>query len=105
MPLDRATTYKSELMPLPMRVTRLHIERLREARNRDGLSVQEHVRRALDIYLNKIEREFNQKEITLPERKANQPDPQGIAAALAAPSVSALRSSRIGRSQPVVRTK
>ena len=49
--------FKSELRPLPMRVSQLQFERLHQARARDGLSVQEHVRRALDLYLKQIERE------------------------------------------------
>ena len=51
------TPHKSELRPLPMRITQLQFERLKDARGRDGLSVQEHVRRSLDLYLAKIERE------------------------------------------------
>jgi len=95
MSVNRATTFKSELTPLPMRVTQLQAERLREARNRDGLSVQEHVRRSLDIYLNKIEREYSQKEISIRQEdlpRPRQPDPEAIAAALASPAISAIRS-------------
>lgn len=47
--------YRSDLRPLPMRVTPQQYDRLRGARDRDGLSVAEHVRRALDFYLAKIE--------------------------------------------------
>jgi hypothetical protein len=43
--------HRSDLHPLPMRVSRLQIERLRELRAKDGLSVQEHVRRSIDQYL------------------------------------------------------
>jgi hypothetical protein len=43
------------LRPLPTRVTPLQYERLTAARDRDGLSIQEHVRRALDTYLAEIE--------------------------------------------------
>ena len=49
--------HKSELRPLPMRISQLQFERLQSARGRDGLAVQEHVRRALDFYLAKIERD------------------------------------------------
>lgn len=38
-----------------MRVTQHQFERLQGARERDGLSVQEHVRRALDFYLDRLE--------------------------------------------------
>jgi hypothetical protein len=34
-----------------MRITQLQFERLQNVRARDGLAIQEHVRRALDIYL------------------------------------------------------
>lgn len=44
-------THRSDLRPLPMRITRLQFERLQSVRARDGLAIQEHVRRALDIYL------------------------------------------------------
>jgi hypothetical protein len=43
--------HRSDLHPLPMRVSRLQIERLRDLRAKDGLSVQEHVRRSIDQYL------------------------------------------------------
>jgi len=55
--MNMQTIHKSELRPLPMRISQLQFERLQSARGRDGLSVQEHVRRALDHYLAKIERE------------------------------------------------
>lgn len=45
------TMYKSNLRTLPMRITEQQFERLHAAREKDGLMVQEHVRRALDIYL------------------------------------------------------
>jgi hypothetical protein len=44
-------THRSDLRPLPMRITQLQFERLQNVRARDGLAIQEHVRRALDIYL------------------------------------------------------
>ena len=43
--------HRSDLRPLPMRITNLQFERLQSVRARDGLAIQEHVRRALDIYL------------------------------------------------------
>ena len=59
--------FKSELRPLPMRITQLQFERLHAARARDGLSVQEHVRRALDQYLQKLEREAQRTTAQSPE--------------------------------------
>ena len=41
----------SPLRPLPMRITELQWQRLNGARSRDAISIQEHVRRALDEYL------------------------------------------------------
>jgi len=46
---------RTELRPLPMRITQMQYDRLQRARDRDGLSIQEHVRRGLDIYLDGIE--------------------------------------------------
>lgn len=54
-PLAPSSQYRSDLRPLPMRVTPQQYDRLRSARDRDGLSVAEHVRRALDFYLARIE--------------------------------------------------
>lgn len=42
------------LRTLPTRVTTVQYARLTEARAKDGLSIQEHVRRALDFYLDGI---------------------------------------------------
>ena len=53
--MNAAIQYRSDLRPLPMRVTQHQFERLQGARERDGLSVQEHVRRALDFYLDRLE--------------------------------------------------
>ena len=84
MAVDRATTYKSELRPLPMRVSQLQYERLVAARNRDGLSIQEHVRRSLDLYLAKLERDFSRDN----DNATSPPTP------LANPTISGLRSRR-----------
>lgn len=45
-----------------MRITQLQFERLRAARARDGLSIQEHVRRALDFYLGKAEKDHQKTQ-------------------------------------------
>lgn len=39
-----------------MRITQLQYERLLMARHSYGLTVQEHVRRAIDAYLNRLEK-------------------------------------------------
>lgn len=41
--------------PLPMRITQKQYERLHAARDNDHLAIQEHVRRALDYYLDYLD--------------------------------------------------
>lgn len=48
---------RHELRPLPLRVASSQYERLSAARDRTGISIQEHVRRSIDLYLGVIERE------------------------------------------------
>ena len=45
------TLYRSDLRPLPIRITQLQFDRLEAIRNRDGIAMQEHIRRAIDLYL------------------------------------------------------
>jgi hypothetical protein len=52
-----APNERREMTPLPMRVAKVQIVRLVEARTRTGIAIQEHVRRAIDMYLDRIERE------------------------------------------------
>jgi hypothetical protein len=52
-----AVNNRQELRPLPLRVASSQYERLSAARNRTGISIQEHVRRSIDLYLGVIERE------------------------------------------------
>lgn len=102
--------FKSELRPLPMRITQLQFERLHGARARDGLSVQEHVRRALDVYLGKIERDFA-KASSPPEAEAELPGvvsadqrpPDGASLASVLPAMP--MPARKTRSRPVVRSR
>ena len=60
---------RQEMKPLPIRVASRQYERLSSARDRTGISIQEHIRRAIDIYLVQIEREA----IELGELAALQP--------------------------------
>ena len=69
--LAMTASRKQELRPLPMRITQLQYERLLAARARDGLSIQEHVRRSLDAYLAKIERDA----VKAPPLQSPEPDP------------------------------
>jgi hypothetical protein len=48
---------RQEMKPLPLRVARSQYARLVAARSRTGISIQEHVRRAIDAYLVATERE------------------------------------------------
>jgi hypothetical protein len=50
-----AVNERRDMTPLPMRVAKTQIVRLDEARTRTGISIQEHVRRAIDMYLDSIE--------------------------------------------------
>ena len=43
------------LRPLPIRVTQLQFTRLQALRDYDDLAVQEHIRRAIDEYLRRVE--------------------------------------------------
>ena len=45
------------MKPLPLRVASSQYDRLAEARDRTGISIQEHVRRGIDLYLGVIEAE------------------------------------------------
>jgi hypothetical protein len=47
----------SLLHVMPMRITDLQFSRLSTARDRDGLAIQEHIRRAIDYYLGALERQ------------------------------------------------
>lgn len=51
-----------------MRITEMQFERLNAVRLRDGLGIQEHVRRALDIYLAGME-----AQTASPEKPADSP--------------------------------
>ena len=65
MPINPKKT--SPLRPLPMRITELQWERLKAARDYDDIAIQEHVRRALDKYLDMLDGRR--------ERRAGTPTP------------------------------
>jgi hypothetical protein len=54
----------STLRPLPTRVTQRQYDRLMLHRTRDNLSIQEHVRRSLDIYLEQLDKRW-EREVSL----------------------------------------
>lgn len=47
---------KVALRPLPMRITPIQYSRLQDARIRDGRTIQEHIRKALDLYLDGLDK-------------------------------------------------
>lgn len=99
-----AVNHRQELRPMPLRVATKQYERLDQARARTGLSIQEHARRALDLYLAVIEREAIDLGL-MPER-AN-PAPQAPAASPSvAPNQTAMNANAsgaaaVGRSKPL----
>jgi hypothetical protein len=64
---------KNPMKPLPVRVTPLQYDRLTQARARNGLAIQEHVRRALDMYLDKIERDAKANPASVAQISITQP--------------------------------
>ena len=54
---ETGQTYRKELKPLPLRVAESQYARLTTLRNRTGISAQEHIRRAIDLYLAVTEKE------------------------------------------------
>lgn len=76
--IARANSARRQVLrPLPMRVTPVQYERLNAVRLRDGLSVQEHVRRALDVYLAGVERALSRS--SQPSEVPAAPAPAGPA--------------------------
>ena len=79
-----AVDLRRDLIPLPMRVAALQKTRLDAVRTRTGIAVQEHVRRAIDLYLDVVEQEAKargQFEVVIPPandrpKQASQPRPQ-----------------------------
>jgi hypothetical protein len=70
-----AVNNRQELRPLPLRVASSQYERLSAARNRTGISIQEHVRRSIDLYLGVIEREA--LDLGLMPERITHPQAQG----------------------------
>ncbi len=56
----------TRLKPMPIRVTPQQHAALNQLRAEDGASAQEHVRRAIDLYLAKKRREKGAGETTVP---------------------------------------
>jgi len=65
MPINPKKT--NPLRPLPMRITELQWERLNAARDYDDIAIQEHVRRALDKYLDMLDQKRSRPQPTPPD--------------------------------------
>jgi len=72
MPINPKKT--SPLRPLPMRITELQWERLKAARDYDDIAIQEHVRRALDKYLDGLDTRRSRATYTPPLAIEELPD-------------------------------
>lgn len=83
---------RQDLHPLPMRVSKLAIPRLEALRKADGVSIQEHVRRAIDEYLERTEARYASSPTLAPQPKPAAPAPQAKPAA--APPASPYASVR-----------
>lgn len=89
-----APSARRELTPLPMRVAVGQKVRLDAARARTGISIQEHVRRAIDLYLGVIEREAIELGLMTPptpEPELGVPSRKPATTAFAAPTKVARR--------------
>jgi hypothetical protein len=72
----RSSEIKAALRPLPMRITPLQYERLLAARIKDGRTIQEHVRKSLDLYLDGLDRQAartNGGTVPTPQRPPEPP--------------------------------
>ena len=54
---SNAPNKRVEMKPLPIRIAGQQYERLSQHRLRTGISIQEHIRRAIDFYMDQVERE------------------------------------------------
>jgi hypothetical protein len=77
MPMPTMT--QQNLRPLPMRITQKQYERLQQARANDQIAIQEHVRRALDNYLDLLDRkQARAAPIAEEAPEANKPKADGV---------------------------
>lgn len=83
-----AGKFKLELTPLPTRVSRLAVTRLNGLRDYDGMTIQEHVRRAVDEYLDRTEAKYARRSSASPA--VASASGVGQSAAQSAPSVTPL---------------
>jgi hypothetical protein len=57
MPAGRPPNVKPSMKPQPIRLSDIQLDRLARARDRDGIGIQEHIRRGIDAYLGWLEKE------------------------------------------------
>jgi hypothetical protein len=94
----QAIDLRRDLIPLPMRVAALQKTRLDAARARTGIPVQEHVRRAIDLYLDVVEAEAKQRgqlDVVIPPAQVRQQ---------AAAPVTSTRQAKT-KAKPTIRRK
>jgi hypothetical protein len=72
MPVNRKS---APLRPLPMRITPNQFARLQAQRDYDAIAVQEHVRRALDLYLDLMDKRRAKENPPTPAAEPDEPDP------------------------------
>ena len=53
-----------KMVPLTIRITPMQLSRLERATAFDGLPTQDHIRRALDAYMNKYDKEHGLRPLT-----------------------------------------
>ena len=75
-----ATAQPPILRPLPMRITERQYQRMQAHRSIDGLAIQEHVRRALDLYLDVLDRK-RERELVAPPPPTSKPNQAAAKAA------------------------
>lgn len=68
------------LVPMAVRVTKLQSQRLGALRNADGMSAQEHIRRALDEYIDRKEKSLRAQGVDVSQLIDRPPRPRPVAA-------------------------
>ena len=86
MPATSPAAKSQELKPLPTRVTKQQYAALVALRAKTGMSIQEHVRRALDYYL------FNTQRPGATAAEAPQPRSTAASSTAASPASAAVAS-------------
>lgn len=70
--------HKPRMTPQPIRLSDIQLVRLARARERDGIGIQEHIRRGIDAYLGWLEKEAIALGRMKPEDQIIQAPPSGV---------------------------